>query len=126
VARFFSWFLSWIVVIPLAAVVVTFTISNRGMVQLDLWPTPYSLEVPIFAAVLGAAALGFLCGAIVSFVAAGRRRALNRQLMRMLENSKREEAYLRERVKKLEAGSAKTPTAAQISSVPLLPNKDAA
>lgn len=111
--------LSWIIMIPLAAGVVAFTVSNRGMVRLDLWPTPYNLEVPVFAAVLAAAVIGFLSGAVVSFVAAGRRRARNRQLARMLENSKREEAYLREQIKKLE-------TPAQVSDVPLLSKRDAA
>jgi hypothetical protein len=105
--------------IPLAAGVVAFTVSNRGMVKLDLWPTPYNLEIPVFAAVLAAAVFGFLAGALVSFIAAGRRRARNRQLMRMLENSKREEAYLREQIKKLEATE-------QASVVPLLTKKDAA
>lgn len=94
--------------IPLTAAVVAFTVSNRGVIRFELWPTPYSLEVPVFAAVLGAAVVGFLAGAIVSFVAAGRRRARNRQLMRMLENSKREEAYLREQIKKLKAQAATT------------------
>ncbi len=112
--------------IPLAAVVVAFTVSNRGMVHLDLWPAPYSLDVPVFAAVLAAAVVGFLGGAIVSFVAAGRRRARNRQLTRMLENAKREEGYLREQVKKLETTLAAEQPSAQGSSVPLLTKKDAA
>ena len=112
--------------IPLAALVVTFTISNRGMVQLNLWPTPYSLDIPVFAAVLCAVTIGFLTGAVVSFITAGRRRARNRQLMRMLENSKREEAYLREQIKKLEKRDAETPAPTQGSDVPLLTKMDAA
>jgi uncharacterized integral membrane protein len=112
--------------IPLAAVVVAFTVSNRGTVHLDLWPTSYSLDIPVFAAVLSAAVIGFLAGAVVSFVAAGRRRARNRQLARMLENSKREQAYLREQVKKLETTLAADQPTAQVSAVPLLTKKDAA
>lgn len=92
--------------IPLAAVVVVFTISNRGVVTLDLWPTPFRFDVPLFSAVLAAAIVGFLIGALVSFISAGRRRARNRHLMRMLENSKREEAMLREQIKKLEKAAA--------------------
>lgn len=112
--------------IPLAAVVVAFTISNRGVVQLDLWPSPYRFEVPVFAAVLGAAVIGFLCGAIISFISAGRRRARNRQLLRMLENTKREEAYLREQIKKLEARNRTPDSPAPVSDVPLLTKADAA
>ena len=115
--------------IPMAAIVVVFTIANRAPVMIDLWPTPYSFEVPVFATVLAAVFFGFLCGAIVSFVSAGRRRARNRELMRMLENSRREQAYLMEQVKKLEATVAAGKTAAQIpgnTHTPLLTKVDAA
>ena len=95
-------FLSWLLMIPLGAAVVVFTISNRGLVTIDFWPSPYSFEVPVFSAVLAAAVIGFLFGGIVSFLSGGRRRARNRELIRMLENSKREEMHLREQIKKLE------------------------
>ena len=115
--------------IPLAAVVVAFTLSNRTTVMIDLWPAPYSFQVPVFATVLAAVFFGFLCGAIVSFISAGRRRARNRQLMRMLENSRREQAYLMEQVKKLEASIAAGKTTTQIpgnTQTPLLTRVDAA
>lgn len=111
--------------VPLAAIVVAFTVSNRGMVHLDLWPTSYSLDVPVFAAVLAAAIIGFLAGAVVSFVAAGSRRARNRKLSRMLKDAKREEVYLREQVKKIKITLAAGQTSNQGSPVPLLAKKDA-
>jgi uncharacterized integral membrane protein len=114
--------------VPLAAVVVVFTISNRGVVSIDLWPAPYSLDVPVFAAVLAAALVGFLCGGIISFISAGRRRARNRELMRMLENSRREEAMLREQIRKLEAANKEksaTPLPAS-APPPMLSKVDAA
>ena len=64
----------------------------------------------MFAAILAVAFGGFLAGAIISFISAGHRRARNRELMRMLENSRREEALLREQIRKLEkAASQKIP-----------------
>ena len=48
-------FLSWVLIIPLGAAVVAFTISNRGRVLIDLWPAPFSFETPASAAVLVAA-----------------------------------------------------------------------
>ena len=103
-------FFSWILMIPLAAVGVFFTISNRGLISIDLWPVPFSFEIPMFAAILAVAFGGFLAGAIISFISAGHRRACNRELMRMLENSRREEALLREQIRKLEkAASQKIP-----------------
>lgn len=115
--------------IPLAAVVIVFTISNRGLVLIDLWPVRFSFEVPLFAAVLVAAFVGFLIGGVVSFISAGRRRARNRQLMRMLENSKREEAMLREQIRKLEKAATEkssTPLPAATEQPPLLTKVDAA
>lgn len=115
--------------IPLAAVVVVFTVSNRGMVSIDLWPSPYSFQVPLFSAILAAAVFGFLAGALVSFISAGRRRARNRQLMRMLENAKREEAMLREQIKKLEkatAAKSDAPAVEAPQNTPLLTKVDAA
>ena len=106
--------------IPLAAVIVVFTISNRGKVLIDLWPSPYNFEAPLFAAVLVAALVGFLCGGVISFVSAGRRRARNRQLMRMLDNSRREEAMLREQIKKLEVAVSRQ-SSAQILPAPSSP-----
>ena len=95
------------------------------MVHLDLWPTAYSLDVPVFAAVLAAAIIGFLTGAVVSFVAAGSRRARNRQLSRMLKNARREEVYLREQIKKIEVTLAAGQTLNKGSPVPLQIEKDA-
>ena len=120
-------FLSWVLIIPLGAAVVAFTISNRGRVLIDLWPAPISFEIPVSAAVLVAAFGGFLLGGIVSFISAGRCRSRNRQLMRMLENAKRDEAILREQVKKLEAAVSVQPLAqAQPQTQKLLSKVDAA
>ena len=102
-------FISWILIIPLGAGVVAFTVSNRGRVLIDLWPAPISFETPIFAAVFVAAFVGFLLGGFISFISAGRRRSLNRQLARVLENAKREEVTLRGQVKKLEVAAAAQP-----------------
>ena len=104
-----SLFLSWILIIPLGAGVVAFTISNRGRILIDLWPASISFVTPIFAVVLVSAFGGFLLGGIVSFISASRRRSRNRQLARMLENAKREEVILREQVRKLEVAATAQP-----------------
>ena len=102
-------FLSWILIIPFGAGVVAFTVSNRGRIVIDLWPVPLSFETPIFAAVLVASFVGFLLGGIISFISASWRRSRNRQLERMLEKAKREEAILREQVRKLEVKASAQP-----------------
>jgi len=99
-------FFSWILIIPLGAVVVAFTISNRDKVIIDFWPVPISFETPIFAVVLIAVFIGFLLGGLVSFFSAGRRIFLNWHLSKALDNAKREEVILKKELRKFEEGSA--------------------
>ena len=103
-------FLHWILIIPLGAGVVAFTVSNRGRILVDLWPVPLSFETPIFAALLIALFVGFLLGGIISFTSASKRRLLNRQLSQLLENAEREEVILRDQIRKLEAAASDQPS----------------
>jgi len=43
-------------------VLITFAIANREMVTVNLWPLPFTSSVPLFAAILGAFAVGLLIG----------------------------------------------------------------
>jgi len=102
-------FLHWILVIPLGAGVIAFTVSNRSRILIDLWPAPFSFETPIFAALLVALFAGFFLGGIISFISASKRRLLNRQLLQGLENAQREEKILRDQIRKLEVASSNQP-----------------
>lgn len=74
-------FLSYLVMVPFALVVIVFSAVNRELVTLDLWPFPHEISVPIFSLVLGVFIFGFLWGGIVAWISAGdsRRRARNAQ-----------------------------------------------
>ena len=50
---------------PFLLFLVVFALSNRGTVQIGLWPTDLSLVVPLSLAVLGAGAVFFVLGAVV-------------------------------------------------------------
>jgi hypothetical protein len=97
--------------LPLFAAVVAFSISNRSHVEIDLSPLPYIYEAPIFIVGLVGVLAGFLFGAVVVWLSAGKSRAFSRQLMRALDSSRREEAYLKEQIKKLEATPTPPPSA---------------
>jgi len=90
--------ISWLIMVPLAVVVVTFTIANRADVSLDLWPTPIIVDVPLFSLGLVGGFVGFLAGALIAWLSGARRRAEYRKMVRQLEAAKREEASLRERL----------------------------
>ena len=117
--------ISWLIMLPLAIVVVVFTIANRGVVSLDLWPMPVAVDVPVFSLGLVGCFVGFLAGAVISWFSGGRRRAVNRKLVRQLEAAQREEIELRDRISKLEQAQsslAPTPTGNLLSA----PKADAA
>ena len=64
---------------PFVLIIVVFALSNRQMVQLGLWPTDVSIQLPVALAILVPAALGFLLGAMVMwFAAAAQRRRAGR------------------------------------------------
>jgi len=95
--------------IPLAAGIMVFTISNRDLAAIDLWPLPIAFQAPVFSIALAGVFAGFIIGAIIAWISAGRTRTRNRQLMRQLENQARELAILKEQLKKAETQIASHP-----------------
>ena len=65
----------WLIAGPLIALAVLFALSNRGFVELSIWPLPFSVDAPIYLVALGGLALGFFAGGIVAWFGAGRTRA---------------------------------------------------
>ncbi|PHK95043.1 conjugal transfer protein [Pseudoroseomonas rhizosphaerae] len=90
----------------LLLVLVLFTISNTDPVSLQLWPFDLSWEVPLAGAVLGAAALFFLLGALVAWGGALRYR---RRASRMQRAAQLLEAELAELRGQHEAGAGAAP-----------------
>lgn len=66
--------LFWILGIPLIGAIVAFATSNRAPVTLDLWPFPFAIEPPAYAAVFGATFIGFLAGAAYAWIWAAKKR----------------------------------------------------
>jgi putative membrane protein len=83
---------------PFLLLLVLFALSNTAAVRLTLWPTDLSLEWPLSAAILAAAALAFLLGGLLVWInELGQRRRARRaeHTVRLLEDQVRE---LRSRV----------------------------
>ena len=77
-----------LIALPLLILLVLFALSNTAPIRLGLWPSDYSLQLPLSLAILGAMALAFLAGGIVVWVSelAQRRRARHaEQTVRLLE-----------------------------------------
>ena len=77
--RIFEYAVAFIVLITL----VVFAVSNRGLMELDLFPLAVVVELPIYLALIGVLFIGVLVGGFVAFASSfGARLALrsaNRQ-----------------------------------------------
>ena len=58
--------LVWLIILLFILVLAVFAIANRQPIALDLWPLPWSLDVPAYLAVLGPLALGMIVGSVLT------------------------------------------------------------
>ena len=89
--------------ILVGVLVVLFAVSNRSIVILDLWPLPYFIPFPFYGAVLSAAFVGFIGGAIVAWNSAGGARRKARYASRKVSGLETALEKLNEKIKMLEA-----------------------
>jgi len=59
--------ISWILMLGIAVAAVIFAVSNRGLVSLDFWPLPFSIDVPTYLTVLGGLFVGFVVGGFIAW-----------------------------------------------------------
>jgi len=77
---------TWIVTLPIAALVVLFAVDNRQTVALELWPLPWALPpVPLFLLTLLMVLFGFVFGVAVMWVSGAKQRRQLRNLRRDLD-----------------------------------------
>lgn len=96
--------LFWIVVTPLAAAVVVFSVNNRGEVVLDLWPLDFAAApVPLYAVVLAALLAGFLAGGFVAWVSAGKARKRARAESRRADGAEGELTEAKNSIQQLQS-----------------------
>ncbi len=99
--------ISWIIMVPVALAVISFSVNNRGSIVIDVWPAPFSVEVPVFAVVLVSILGGMIVGAILAWFSGGRTRSRARMNARRAKSAEHEAAALREQV--TEAETEETP-----------------
>ncbi len=71
-----------ILMLALLALAVFFSMANRDIVALGLWPLDIRVAVPLFAPILGAVVIGFVLGWFGGWMKAGQARRQLRQAMR--------------------------------------------
>lgn len=96
-------FFKALVLVPVALLIVLFSVANRGAVRVSFDPfsrdlPALSYEVPLFAVVLAAIFVGVLVGGLASWLAQGKHRKAARRGRREVEALRSETQALRSAV----------------------------
>ncbi len=84
--------LNWAFVLALTAIAVSFALSNDQTTELAIWPVPYTMDVPVYVAVMGAFVVGFFCGGMVVWLGRIAARRKERARARRDADPERDEA----------------------------------
>ncbi len=95
-------FISWLILIPVAAAAIAFAVSNRTLAPLDLWPFPFATQLPVFTLVLGALVVGFNLGGMMSWLSGGRTRRRARHAEARADRAERDYQQAKLRLARLE------------------------
>ncbi|MCG8596994.1 MAG: LapA family protein [Kiloniellales bacterium] len=113
--KFLAWFpriLVTFIGVILAIVVVSFALSNRQRVLLDLWPFEISLELPLFLMALLSFLIGFLAGGCVMWISGGASRRQARDARRNATRLERQVAELERRTPEDKPAAGRLPMVA--------------
>ena len=101
---------SWIAMVAVGLLVILFAISNRTLVNLDLWPLPVpEVTVPHYVPVLAAAFSGFVGGAIVAWFSAGKVRRKARTASKKASGLEKNLDKLKKQIEELESSQRTGP-----------------
>ena len=64
---FFNKLLKWILTIPFFIFLIIFSLSNKQLLEIFLWPIPWSIEIPVYLFSLGILLSGFVFGYIIGW-----------------------------------------------------------
>jgi uncharacterized integral membrane protein len=84
--------------LPFLLLMVLFALSNPPPVKLGLWPTDFTIEVPISLAILAAMGIGFFFGALLLWVSLVGARARARRAERHVRQLEAQVQELKVRV----------------------------
>jgi len=94
--------LFWIVIAPVALVIVVFSVNNRVGVTLDFWPFDLmSRPVPVYGVALASIVFGFFAGGFVAWGSAGKVRKRARLEAQRAKRAERDLADAKDQIHRL-------------------------
>jgi uncharacterized integral membrane protein len=69
---------SWLLLAPLAVLMIAFAVANRASVEIRFDPLPFAVEAPLFAFAYFCIFIGLVCGGLAAWLAGARWRRLAR------------------------------------------------
>lgn len=97
--------LFWAAVAVVAIVLILFAASNRGSVELGLWPVPFVVAVPVYLLVFATLVVGFVVGWLATWFGRQRLRLESRRRRRRIEALEKELAATQARLGQAGASS---------------------
>ena len=104
----------WILTLPIILVAIIFSVANRGLVEIDLWPLDLRVALPLYLLLLLTLFIGLVLGLLAAHFSAGRSRARARDARYRAEMLERENARLKRQ-------SAEAPAGRGSQNLPSLP-----
>lgn len=111
----------WLIAGPLMVLAALFATSNRGSIELGLWPLPFTVQAPIYLVALCSLAVGFLAGGTVAWFGGARARARARAAERAVRRRDAEIEDLRRKAGAAEREVAVAQAQASRAVAPKLP-----
>ncbi|HIJ43616.1 MAG: lipopolysaccharide assembly protein LapA domain-containing protein [Rhodospirillales bacterium] len=114
--------ISSIIMVPIAIVVIWFSLSNRATMEVDLAPLMFTVTPPVFLVVLVSFVAGFLTASLVALMSGGKRRKRARQRASRARAAERKAEQLDDKVSSLEATLAERDNARPALAPPTRPS----
>ena len=105
-----------LITLPIAVVAVSFAVSNRDRIALELWPLPGDMELPVYLMVLVPLVVGFLIGGLVAWLSGGKHRHLARSRKDKLDELGRKVVTLQERQASMDEAARREAEKARVAS----------
>lgn len=106
----------YLIFLPLAVIAATFAVANRTVISVALDPLPYTLNLPLYALVLGIGFVGFIVGAATAWLSGHQSRKALRKSRGQLKRVDREMHGLRAQLASPTGKGADTHTTSFASS----------